>query len=50
MVKNMESECIFVEERNLKELNKIRFKIVFYVFYIESMKDFCDKKPLIEKV
>jgi hypothetical protein len=46
----MDAECIFVDGRNLKELQKIRFKIVFYVFDIESMSDFCEKKGLIEKV
>lgn len=46
----MDAECIFVDGRNFKELHKIRFKIVFYVFDIESMSEFCEKKGLIEKV
>ncbi len=46
----MDAEFMFVDGRNLKELHKIRFKIVFYVFDIESMSEFCAKKGLIEKV
>jgi hypothetical protein len=50
LIKNMDAEFMFVDGRNLKELHKIRFKIVFYVFDIESMSEFCAKKGLIEKV